>query len=142
MLFRALFLLLEISCLPLTLASKRGNHGCKSWSGQGEALLTSNCENVGQSPNPKPTSPPPVNFGMLLFRSFEPLDVFGPLEALYMLSRIRHLNLFLISETMEVVTTQPVVAAMNPMNSTMVSGCWFLWGWGRGGEQIGRPGTP
>lgn len=77
------------------------------------------CEHVGK---PKPTlPPPPVKYGMLLFRSFEPLDVFGPLEALYMLSRIRHLQLFLISETMDVVTTRPVVAAMNPMNSTMVS---------------------
>ncbi|KAL8385098.1 hypothetical protein RB599_007118 [Gaeumannomyces hyphopodioides] len=36
-----------------------------------------------------------------------------------MLSRIRHLQLFLISETMDVVTTQPVVAAMNPMNSSV-----------------------
>ena len=58
---------------------------------------------------------------MLLFRSFEPLDVFGPLEALYILSRLHHLELFLISETMDDVTTRPVTAAMNPLNSTMVS---------------------
>ncbi|KAK3291773.1 DJ-1/PfpI family protein [Chaetomium fimeti] len=73
----------------------------------------------GKPPKPKPTPLPPIKYGMILFRSFEPLDVFGPLEALHMLSKIRHLQLFLISETMEVVTTQPVVAAMNPMNSTM-----------------------
>lgn len=125
MLFRALLFLL-ISCLPVTLASKKGNHGCKSCPGERGALLTRNCENAGQPP--KPASPPPVKFGMILFRSFEPLDVFGPLEALYMLSRIRHLDLFLISETMEVVTTQPVVAAMNPTNSTMVSGSCFCCG--------------
>lgn len=71
-------------------------------------------------PRPKP-NPPPVKYGMLLFRSFEPLDVFGPLEALYILSRLHHLELFLISETMDDVTTRPVTAAMNPLNSTMVS---------------------
>lgn len=58
---------------------------------------------------------------MVLFQAFEMLDVFGPLEALNMLSRVRHVELFLISETMDVVTTKPVVAAMNPMNSTVVS---------------------
>jgi hypothetical protein len=65
---------------------------------------------------------------MLLFRSFEPLDVFGPLEALYMLSRLHHLELFLISETMDAVTTRPVTAAMNPLNSTMVSSFSFVAG--------------
>jgi hypothetical protein len=78
-------------------------------------------DDVGK-PRPKPI-PPPVKYGMLLFRSFEPLDVFGPLEALYVLSRLHHLELFLISETMDAVTTKPVTAAMNPLNSTMVS--WF-----------------
>lgn len=95
MLFRAVLLLLGISHLPLALGSRAGDHGCQ----------------------PRPEPPPPVKFGVVLFRAFEPLDVFGPLEALYMLSRIRHLQLFLISETMDAVTTQPVNAAMNPMNS-------------------------
>ena len=63
---------------------------------------------------------PPVKYGLVLFRAFEPLDVFGPIQALFMLSRIRHLELALISETLDVVTTEPVVAAMNPMNSTVV----------------------
>ena len=63
---------------------------------------------------------PPVKYGMILFRAFEPLDVFGPIQALYMLSRIRHLELALIAETLDVVTTQPVVAAMNPMDSSVV----------------------
>jgi hypothetical protein len=63
---------------------------------------------------------PPVKYGMILFQAFEPLDVFGPIQALYMLSRIRRLELALIAETMNVVTTQPVVAAMNPMNSSVV----------------------
>ncbi|KAL8297713.1 hypothetical protein RB597_007202 [Gaeumannomyces tritici] len=96
-LLQAVILILGISHVPLVLGSRTGDPGCQS--------------------RPKP--PPPTKFGMILFRAFEPLDVFGPLEALQILSRIRHLQLFLISETMDVVTTQPVMSAMNPMNSTV-----------------------
>ncbi len=75
-------------------------------------------------PTPDVTDPP-VRYGLVLFRAFEPLDVFGPIQALFMLSRIRHLELALISETLDVVTTEPVVAAMNPMNSTVVRVSFF-----------------
>ncbi|KAM7215482.1 Class I glutamine amidotransferase-like protein [Rhypophila decipiens] len=75
------------------------------------ALANSTC-------NPAPgLQDPPVKYGMILFRAFEPLDVFGPIQALFMLSRIRHLELALISETMDVITTEPVVESMNPLNS-------------------------
>ena len=138
MLFRGVLLLLGISYLPVVLGSTAENQGCKSWPIEGLRCgitpwgrfpITSHVKPGGSlltrhgvgKPNPKPTAPPPVKYGMLLFRSFEPLDVFGPLEALYALSRIHHLELSLISETMDAVTTRPVVAAMNPMNSSMVS---------------------
>jgi len=62
-----------------------------------------------------------VKFGVILFQAFEILDVFGPLEALNMLSRTRHLEMFLISETMDPVATKPVMAPMNPFDSTFVS---------------------
>src|SRR4051794_7674518 len=100
--------------------SRKCRGGCQPCKGQSQ--LTDTCRKSGQS-RPKP--PPPTKFGMILFRAFEPLDVFGPLEALQILSRIRHLQLFLISETMDVVTTQPVMSAMNPMNSTVVGAGWL-----------------
>ncbi|KAJ0163895.1 hypothetical protein CTA2_2168, partial [Colletotrichum tanaceti] len=46
----------------------------------------------------------PKNFGMIIHRAYEMLDVFGPLEALGVLARIQQLNLYLIAETMDPVT--------------------------------------
>lgn len=62
----------------------------------------------------------PKNFGMIIYRGYEMLDVFGPLDALGLLARSYQLNLYLISETMDPVTVQPVSAAMNPKNSSFV----------------------
>ncbi|KDQ31674.1 hypothetical protein PLEOSDRAFT_1035376 [Pleurotus ostreatus PC15] len=50
---------------------------------------------------------PPVNWGVLLFPTFEALDVFGPLEALNLLSLTVPLNLSLISRTLDPVSTKP-----------------------------------
>ncbi|KAF6841589.1 DJ-1/PfpI family protein [Colletotrichum plurivorum] len=58
---------------------------------------------------------------MIIHRAFEMLDVFGPLDALGLLSRSHQMNLYLIAETMDPVTVQPVAAAMNPKNSSFVS---------------------
>ncbi|KAL3475930.1 DJ-1/PfpI family protein [Aspergillus californicus] len=69
-------------------------------------------------PEPAPSGTIPKKYGMLLFRAFELLDVYGPLEALQLLSRETQLELFLISETLDVVTTQPLTASMNQFNSS------------------------
>ncbi|TEA17959.1 Isonitrile hydratase [Colletotrichum sidae] len=61
---------------------------------------------------------PPKNFGMIIARAFEMLDVFGPLDALGMLARSYQMNLYLIADTMDPVTVQPVAAAMNAKNSS------------------------
>ena len=55
---------------------------------------------------------------MLLFPAFESLDVFGPLDALQMLSRQYQMDLALISQTMDQVSTRPRSPSMNPKNST------------------------
>ncbi|KAK2021803.1 DJ-1/PfpI family protein [Colletotrichum zoysiae] len=62
--------------------------------------------------------PPPKNFGVLLHRAFEVLDVFGPLSALGQLSSLHQMNLYMISETMDPVTVEPVSPAMNFKNSS------------------------
>ncbi|OHW91751.1 dj-1 family protein [Colletotrichum incanum] len=70
---------------------------------------------------PEPTSTPkalPKNFGMIIYRAYEMLDVFGPLDALGLLARMHQLNLYMISETMDPVTVEPVSAAMNAKNSS------------------------
>lgn len=58
---------------------------------------------------------------MIINRAFEMLDVFGPLDALGLLAKNHQMNLYLISETMEPVTVEPVSTAMNAKNSSFVS---------------------
>lgn len=60
----------------------------------------------------------PKRYGVLLFPAFELLDVFGPLEALQLLSRQYQMDLALISQTMDPVSTRPRSPSMNPKNST------------------------
>ncbi|KAK7700889.1 hypothetical protein SLS57_011936 [Botryosphaeria dothidea] len=67
--------------------------------------------------NPTVTAKVPVNFGMLLFPAFQALDVFGPLDALNILSWQQPMNLYLISDTLDPVSTKPISASMNKLNS-------------------------
>lgn len=64
------------------------------------------------------TTTPPNKWGFVLFRSFEPLDLFGPYEALFTLSRTRTIDIYWLAETLDPVTTQPQIASMNPYNSS------------------------
>lgn len=58
------------------------------------------------------------NYGVVLFRAFDPQDVFGPLELLQLVSHQHHMNLYLLADTLDPVTTEPASAAMNPKNSS------------------------
>ncbi|KAK6442554.1 hypothetical protein LTR95_001215 [Oleoguttula sp. CCFEE 5521] len=62
--------------------------------------------------------PPPSKFGHILFRGFEPLDINGPVSALATLGRSRHIDLSMIAETLDPVTSAPLLPSMNPLNST------------------------
>ncbi|KAK0245391.1 class I glutamine amidotransferase-like protein [Armillaria nabsnona] len=55
----------------------------------------------------------PVNYGIVVFPTFQALDVFGPLDALNMLSFAYPLNLFIIAETLDPVTTKPQTNVVN-----------------------------
>lgn len=46
------------------------------------------------------------------------LDAYGPLDALGFLTRMSHVNLHILSDTLDPVTTQPMVGSMNPYNSS------------------------
>ncbi|KAL1645484.1 hypothetical protein SLS58_003793 [Diplodia intermedia] len=90
----------------------------------GSKAADSATQQVGrQSESPKPfniltsTSQEPVNFGILLFPAFQALDVFGPLDALNILSLSHPMNLALIAETLDPVSTAPLSPAMNRFNS-------------------------
>lgn len=48
-----------------------------------------------------------LSVGMVLFPGFQALDVFGPLDILNLLSRSEPINLSLLSETLEPVSTKP-----------------------------------
>ncbi|KAI1973677.1 hypothetical protein LOZ53_005569 [Ophidiomyces ophidiicola] len=64
------------------------------------------------------SSQPPMYFGMLLFPSFQALDVFGPLDALNLLAATRTLNLSLIAASLDPVSTKSRSKLMNKFNST------------------------
>jgi transcriptional regulator GlxA family with amidase domain len=61
------------------------------------------------------------NIGIVLYRSYTMLDVFGPLNALQSVARIYPLNLYLLSHSMDPVTTEPFSAELNQPNSSF----WF-----------------
>ncbi|KAF7538774.1 hypothetical protein G7Z17_g12565 [Cylindrodendrum hubeiense] len=57
------------------------------------------------------------NIGMVLFRAFDMVDVFGTLDPLQLLSlTAQQLNLHLIAASLDPVTTEP--STMNPFNSS------------------------
>ncbi|GKU00453.1 dj-1 family protein [Fusarium langsethiae] len=57
------------------------------------------------------------NVGVVLFQAFDMMDVFGPLDPLQLISLgVQKLNLHLIAETLDPVTTAPV--AMNKFDSS------------------------
>ncbi|KAF2001467.1 DJ-1/PfpI family protein [Amniculicola lignicola CBS 123094] len=61
----------------------------------------------------------PQTFGIVLFRAFDSIDVHGPVEILQLLGLRSKIEISLISETMDMVTTEPLSTAMNPKNSSV-----------------------
>ncbi|KAF5338031.1 hypothetical protein D9758_014264 [Tetrapyrgos nigripes] len=59
----------------------------------------------------------PVNFGVVIFPTFQALDVFGPLDALNVLSRSHHIDLSIIAQTLDPVSTKYRDPSVNPLNS-------------------------
>ena len=55
----------------------------------------------------------PKVFGILLFKGFTPLDIFGPIEALQAVARRETLKLYLLSDTLDPVTTEPAINTAN-----------------------------
>nr|AJD23173.1 DJ-1/PfpI family protein [Onygena corvina] len=60
----------------------------------------------------------PTNFGIVLFPEFQALDVFGPLDALNLLSLGRKLNLSIIAETLDPISTQVRSPEINKFGSS------------------------
>ncbi|KAH6622479.1 DJ-1/PfpI family protein [Boeremia exigua] len=56
--------------------------------------------------NQQNTGHKPVNYGMVLFPGFQALDVFGPLDALNLLSRTNKMNLCIIGQSMDAISTK------------------------------------
>ncbi|KZF20231.1 class I glutamine amidotransferase-like protein [Xylona heveae TC161] len=54
---------------------------------------------------------------MILFPGFQPLDVFGPLDAFNILSLSHTMNLYMIASTLDPVSTQARHPSMNPAGS-------------------------
>jgi transcriptional regulator GlxA family with amidase domain len=62
---------------------------------------------------------PPNKWGFVLFRAFEPLDIFGPYEVLSSLAHNYHVDIAWLAETLEPVSTSPQLASMNKFNSSV-----------------------
>ncbi|KAJ0106980.1 hypothetical protein J7T55_011075 [Diaporthe amygdali] len=58
----------------------------------------------------KDDTPKPVNFGVIVFPAFQQLDLFGPLDALSLLSRSHKMNLHIIAATLDPVSTKQLAA--------------------------------
>lgn len=50
---------------------------------------------------------PPINYGVLVFPTFQALDAFGPLDALNIISSQFPMNLYIIAATLDPVSTKP-----------------------------------
>lgn len=77
--------------------------------------LPSGCRNSTATEN---ATDVPRSFGFLLFRAIDPLDVMGPNEVLFTMGRFYQINVALISETLDLVTSEPQSASMNKHNSS------------------------
>ncbi|KAL2070790.1 hypothetical protein VTL71DRAFT_13816 [Oculimacula yallundae] len=60
----------------------------------------------------------PYTFGMIVFPGFQALDVFGPLDALNVLAFTTKINLTVIADTLEPVTTNKVSWTTSAVNAT------------------------
>jgi len=78
--------------------------------------VPSACEKIWTRHPERATTP--KNFGVVLFRALDPLDVYGAIEALQFAAHKTQLNLYMLAETLDPVTSEPAVAAMNPLNSS------------------------
>ncbi|KNG50527.1 class I glutamine amidotransferase-like protein [Stemphylium lycopersici] len=61
----------------------------------------------------------PRTYGIVLFRMFDMLDVYGPSEILQFIGKSYQTDIVYIADTLESVTTRPMMAAMNPLNSSV-----------------------
>ncbi|KAI8264564.1 amidohydrolase [Colletotrichum sp. SAR11_239] len=64
----------------------------------------------------------PLNFGIVVFPAFQALDVFGPLDALNLLSRSYEMNLSVIAETLEPVSTKQIPGAQQQPGAIPATG--------------------
>ncbi|KAK4499174.1 hypothetical protein PRZ48_009687 [Zasmidium cellare] len=60
----------------------------------------------------------PRSFGYLIYPAFEPLDFSGPFDALNYVGSLYKIDIHLIAETLDPVTTRPSSAGMIPQNSS------------------------
>lgn len=65
------------------------------------------------------TKPKFQQYGVVLFRAVDPIDIWGPYEVLYHLARDYQIKIALISDTLDPVKTEPAAPAMNPRNSSV-----------------------
>lgn len=64
----------------------------------------------------RPKDAVPLKFGLLLYPGFQALDVFGPIDALNSLALLYPVELFILAETMEPVSTE-IPSIMNTVGS-------------------------
>ncbi|KAH9475534.1 Isonitrile hydratase [Psilocybe cubensis] len=68
-------------------------------------------------PSARPADSVPLKYGIIVHSGFQALDVFGPLDALNALSLCYPLQLFIIAETLDPVSTKPPGSLGNPTSN-------------------------
>ncbi|KAJ3755817.1 class I glutamine amidotransferase-like protein, partial [Lentinula raphanica] len=59
----------------------------------------------------------PKSYGLLVFPTFQALDAFGPMDVLNLLSKNFQMNLSIVAETLDPVSTKPRDPSLNPLRS-------------------------
>ena len=80
--------------------------------------LSNNLATGVQQTVPSNSTTIPRSFGLLVFPSWEIIDVYGPVQVLKNVAQHYHLNLAIIAETLSPVKPGPRLASANPFNSS------------------------
>lgn len=81
-----------------------------------QSLVTNNSPPAAPDTN---TTTPYRNYGILLFRAFDLIDIAGPMEVLQFTGYQYPIHISLIAASLSPVTSEPLMPSMNPQNSSV-----------------------
>jgi transcriptional regulator GlxA family with amidase domain len=92
--------------LPHTHIQCQGSDWISSLSNRNPSIDTAMSSIVERPPGAPPADSVPLNFGLVVYPGFQALDVFGPIDALNVLSMHYPTKLYIVAETLDPVSTK------------------------------------